>query len=502
MKILSTRQLQELDQYTIENEPISSIDLMERASTVCAELIQKTFFGNNSFAVFCGIGNNGGDGMAIARILYQNGQNVRIYLLGNPSKGSKDFLVNFNRIDKNKIPIHPIHSIIDFPILSENEIVIDSIFGTGLNRPIEGIHKEIIKKINSLSCKVVSIDIPSGLFGENNVGNDREAIVQSDYTISFQQPKLCFLLSDFGYFAENWQVIDIGLSLKFIEKAQTNFHLLTKKDVQIKFKPRGKFSHKGTFGHALIIAGSIGKMGASILSTKAALRSGAGLVSTFVPKCGIDIMQITNPEAICELSLDENYLSGNLTWENYSSIGIGPGIGKETKTGQLINNLFENFRGPLVLDADALNQISENNSLFNKIPENSILTPHPKEFDRLFGKSDSAWTRLNKQIIQAKLLKCYIILKGTYTSICCPNGNVYFNNTGNTGLSKGGSGDVLTGLIAGLLAQGYSPKDACVMGVWIHGLSGDLASMKKNEITTTALDTIDCFSDAFEKIFQ
>jgi len=498
MKILSVKQLRELDQYTIENEPVSSIDLMERAAFECVKQIEKTFIQFKSFVIFCGIGNNGGDGLAIGRILSQNGHKVRIFATDNLTKASDEFLVNYSRIDKNKIPIQAIEDVADFPKICESELIIDSIFGIGLNKPVVGLQKEIIKKINELNCKVVSIDIPSGLFGENNVENNKESIIHSDYTLTFQQPKLSFLLSDFGNFVKNWQVLDIGLSSEFVKKVETNLQLLTDKDVQKRFKPRGKFSHKGTFGHALIIAGSIGKMGASVLCTKAALRSGVGLVSALVPKCGNDIMQTTNPEAICELSLEKNYVSGKLNWDNYSSIGIGPGIGKEKGTKHLIEQVFENFNGSIVLDADALNIISEDKSLLEKIPQNSILTPHPKEFDRLFGKSDSASNRLNNQIIQAKLLKCYIILKGTYTSICCPNGSVFFNNTGNSGLSKGGSGDVLTGLITGLLAQGYNQNDACIISVWIHGLAGELASMKKNEITMTAMDVVDCFSEAIE----
>jgi NAD(P)H-hydrate epimerase len=286
----------------------------------------------------------------------------------------------------------------------------------------------------------------------------------------------------------------------FLENSETSFNLLTKEEIQNKIKPREKFSHKGTYGHALIVAGSLGKMGACVLSTKAALRSGVGLGTAFVPKCGHEIIQITNPEAMCELSWEENYLAGDLVWKNYSAIGIGPGIGKEIKTMQLIEHLFHNYSGSLVLDADALNLISEYDSLFDKIPENSILTPHPKEFDRLFGQSDSAFDRLEKQREMSKKLKCHIILKGTYTSICEPDGMLHFNNTGNSGMAKGGSGDVLTGLLTGLLAQGYSTKDACQIGVWIHGLAGDFAAQKKNEITMTALDLIDCLTEAFEGI--
>jgi NAD(P)H-hydrate epimerase len=281
------------------------------------------------------------------------------------------------------------------------------------------------------------------------------------------------------------------------ENTQTNFHLLKNEEIKHKIKPREKFSHKGTYGHALIVAGSLGKMGACVLCTKAALRSGTGLVTAFVPKCGYEIIQMTNPEAMCEISSEENFLAGDLVWKNYSAIGIGPGIGKEIKTMQLMDHLFHNYSRPLIIDADALNLISEYDSLFDKIPENSILTPHPKEFDRLFGLSESAFARLEKQREMAKKLNCYIVLKGTYTSICGPDGIVYFNNTGNSGMAKGGSGDVLTGLLTGLLAQGYSTEDACKIGVWIHGLAGDFAAQKKNEITMTAMDLIDCFTDIF-----
>lgn len=500
MKILSTKQLREADKFIIEIEPIASIDLMERASKACADWIEKSFSGNHSFSIFCGIGNNGGDGLAIARLLSQKGFKVRIFTVGENEKATNDFHINYNRIDKNNIEIKQVHNHYDFPKLIENELIIDAIFGTGLNKTVQGFHKELIQFINEKNCKVISIDIPSGLFGEDNSGNDIEAIIQADFTLTFQQPKLSFLLADFGHKVGNWQIMDIGLSVNFIEKAETNFQLLTKEVIQKKIKPREKFSHKGTYGHTLIVAGSLGKMGACVLSTKAALRSRTGLVTTFVPKCGYEIIQITNPEAMCELSSEENFLAGDLIWGNYSAIGIGPGIGKEIKTMQLIEHLFHNYSGPLVLDADALNLISEYDSLFDKIPENSILTPHPKEFDRLFGKSDSAFARLNKQREMAKKLKSHIILKGTYTSICGPDGIVYFNNTGNSGMAKGGSGDVLTGLLTGLLAQGYSTEDACKIGVWIHGLAGDFAARKKNEITMTAMDLIDCLTYAFEEI--
>jgi len=309
-------------------------------------------------------------------------------------------------------------------------------------------------------------------------------------------------LRNFGNLSGHKQVYNIDLSPTFKEQVKSEFHLLTNEFIKTKFKIRDKFSHKGTYGHALIISGSIGKMGACVLSTKAALRSGVGLVTAFVPKCGLELLQTTNPESMYELGLDENYLAGDLDWKKYNAIGIGPGIGKEIKTMQVIEHLFAHYNGPMVLDADALNLISEYDSLFDKIPKNAILTPHPKEFDRLFGKSESTDQRLIKQRESSKKLACYIILKGANTSISTPEGCVYMNNTGNSGMAKGGSGDVLTGLISGLIAQGYSPQDACLIGVWVHGLAGDFAKQKKNEITMTAMDLIDGFTEAFNEAIK
>jgi len=500
MNILSTKQLRDADQFTIENEPISSIDLMERASSACTDWIEKTYSATHSFAIFCGTGNNGGDGLAIGRMLSQKGFNVRILIIGKIENASQDFKINYSRIDQQKIEIHQITALDAFPLFTENELIVDAIFGTGLNKPVQGLIKDVITKINETKNDVISIDIPSGLFGEDNETNDSKSIIQATHTLTFEQPKLAFLLPDFGIHTGRWHIINIGLSPTFKEQSKSDFYLLSKEFIKTKFKFRDKFSHKGTYGHALIISGSIGKMGACVLSTKAALRSGVGLVTAFVPKCGMEILQTTNPEAMCELSLEENYLAGDLNWKKYNAIGIGPGIGTEIKTMQVIEHLFAYYNGQMVIDADALNLISEYDSLFDKIPENSILTPHPIEFDRLFGKSNSAFAQLMKQIEQAEKLKCFIILKGTYTSICGPNGVVYFNNTGNSGMAKGGSGDVLTGLLTGLIAQGYSAEDTCKIGVWIHGLAGDFAKRKKNEITMTALDLIDGFTEAFEEI--
>ncbi len=497
MKILTVNQLREADQYTIQNEPIASIDLMERASAACLAWIEKTYSATHSFVIFCGTGNNGGDGLAIGRMLFQKGFNVRIFIVGKIENASQDFITNYNRIKQQKIEIHLITMLETFPVFTQNELIVDAIFGTGLNTPVQGVIKEVISKINGTQNDVISIDIPSGLFGEDNQDNDSESIIKASHTLTFEQPKLAFLLPDFGIHAGKWHVINIGLSPIFKEQVKSDFYLLSNEFVKSKFKIRDKFSHKGTFGHTLIIAGSIGKMGACVLSIKAALRSGVGLVTAFTPKCGLQILQTTNPEEMCELSLEENYLAGDLNWKKYNSIGIGPGIGKEIKTMQLIEHLFAHYDGPIVLDADALNLIAEYDSLFDKIPKNAILTPHPKEFDRLFGKSESLYQRLMKQIESSKKLACHIILKGSHSSISTPEGIVYFNNTGNSGMAKGGSGDVLTGLLTGLLAQGYSTEEACKIGVWIHGLAGDFAARNKNEITMTAMDLIECLTEAF-----
>ncbi len=502
MKLLSAQQIREWDRFTIENEPILSIDLMERASLVFTAEFVKHFPAEAimDVFVFCGPGNNGGDGFAVSRLLSDQGYEVFAFLVCEDENNlSADCKASFERLmGLRKVEVEIIKSKNDLPVIPQNAVVIDALFGTGINRKTEAFFADVIYAINQSGAHVVSIDIPSGLFSDA-VNYADDAIVQARYTFTFQVPKMSFFLCDNEKYLGKWKVLDIGLSPQYLENVETNQYFLEKKFIRTIYKQRKKCSHKGTYGHALLWAGSYGKIGAALLASKAVLRSGAGLLTAYVPKCGYTILQTALPEAMC---LTDDYDKYNTTFpdiEKYSAIGIGPGIGTESDTKNAIRHILHAAKMPLVLDADALNIIAQEN-LQHFIPENSILTPHPKEFARLAGDADIEWERLGKASGFAQEHKCVLVLKGAYTSVHLPNGELYFNTTGNAGMATAGSGDVLTGIITGLLAQNYSPEEAVLFGVYLHGLAGDFAAKVKGEYSLIAGDIIDFLPEAFEEI--
>lgn len=501
MKILSAAQIREADAYTIANEPVSSTALMERAASACFEWIVKHFDKSHSFKIFCGVGNNGGDGLAIARKLRNDGYNTEVFILRFSNKCSEDFLINEKRLDGLKIKITDLseESFHEFgaPGKNEKQVIIDAIFGSGLSRPVTGFAAEIIKKINKSESTVISIDIPSGLFCENNAGNTRENIIKANFTLTFELPKLAFFFPENGENVGEWKLIPIGLDQEFISETAGKFFFITRKTACRILRPRKKFSHKGTYGHALLICGGYGKMGASVLAARACLRSGAGLTTAHIPECGYEVMQTSVPEAMVSVDESDQFITGHPHLEKFSAIGAGPGLGAEKQTGNMIKLLIQNSPAPLVIDADAINIISENKTWLSFLRRQSIFTPHPKEFERLVGKSSDDFERLEMQIAFARKFNSYVILKGAHTSIACPDGEVFFNSTGNPGMATGGCGDVLTGILTGLSAQGYSLKETCVLGVYIHGLAGDIAAEKKGFEALIAGDLIDSLGEAF-----
>ena len=491
LKILISEQIRAADLYTIEHEPVLSINLMERAAQACTNWIAENYPVDVPFYFFCGTGNNGGDGLAIARQLSERGfKSIRLYILGEPESGSHDFKINLELLHENDlVPISVKHTT-EFSKLSSRAIIIDALLGTGLNRPTEGLHREVIGWINNSGKEVIAIDIPSGMFGEDNHSNDHVGIVNATHTLTFQQPKLSFLLPDCGEKAGKWHVMNIGLSDEFINNASSPYYLTTQEDIDRLAPQRKKFSHKGTYGHSLIIAGSKGMMGAAVLSTRAALRSGTGLVSVMTPNCGYSIIQSTAPEAMCLPSRSENSVSGEIDFSTYRATGIGPGLGKSAEAYTTLKNVLQNFNGPKVIDADALNLISENTDLLKWIDGYTVLTPHPGEFDRLFGKSSSGYERLLKLRTAAQEYGCFILLKGAYSAVATPDGKVYFNPTGNPGMAKGGSGDVLTGYLTGLISSISSIRTACILAAWNHGRAGDLVAADLGMENMTSLDII------------
>jgi NAD(P)H-hydrate epimerase len=496
--LLSASQLREADQFTIANEPIPSNKLMERAAFACYQWIEQNMNPKQHFVIFCGTGNNGGDGLVLAKLLSKNNCSVSVYVVGHSDNGSDDFKIHLEKLKNfTLVPIHYIQSSDQIPELKDDAIIIDALFGSGLNRPIEGLAKEVIHRINLSNFPVISIDLPSGLFCEDNTNNSEYAIIQATYTLTFERPKLSFLLADFGEKAGHWEILSIGLNQAFLDELQSPYLYLTKSDVQPLLRKRKKFSHKGTYGHALLVSGSKGKMGAAVLTTRAALHSGAGLVTTFIPHCGYEIIQTTCPEAMCLISSEYDYLVGEIDLTHFQSIGIGPGIGTQPGTSELVLKIIQQATCPLVIDADALNILSQNPDWLKILPKNSILTPHPKEFDRLFGASKSDYDRLQKQLEQSKAHSIFILVKGAHSSLSTPSGEVFFNSTGNSGLAKGGSGDVLTGMIASLLAQHYSSQDAAILGMYLHGLAGNKAKEKYSEFAMNASQLIECIPIAY-----
>ncbi len=495
VKILTTNQVKDLDRYTIENEPISSIDLMDRACMAFTNWFVSQYATKN-IGIVCGTGNNGGDGLGIARILYEKGFAIHVWVVRGDAKETADFKTNLHRLT-GKLTVSEIISPTELPDFTSCNLLIDAIFGSGLSRAVAGIYASVIDQMNCANAIRVAVDIPSGLLVDHpSKGN----IVKAHQTVSFQTPKLAFLFPENSQFVGDWVVLDIGLAKAYSDQVEGSNFLIDENDVMKILRPRLRFSHKGTYGHALLIAGSYGKMGAGILSARAALRSGVGLLTVHVPRSGNEILQSSVPEAMTSLDENDTYFSSVPKGLNYQSIGIGPGLGKNPKSAAALGRLLKDYALPLVIDADALNLLSENREMISLIPWGSILTPHPKEFERLVGSWANDFERLEKQRNFSVEKKAIVVLKGAFTSISSPSGTIYFNPTGNAGMATGGSGDVLTGVLTGLLAQGYPPEQAAVLGVYLHGLSGDLAVQQVTMNSLIASDLIDFFPSAFGKI--
>ncbi len=502
MKIFETREIREIDQYTIHHEPVASVDLMERAALGCTSWIAENLPAEKHFVVFTGPGNNGGDGWAIARQLASRaGYAIRLYHLNSGSDIAPDAEINRQRLTGEAlVPIAEINNEADFPILSTGEVVIDALFGSGLSRPLTGLAASLIKCINAAGCKTISIDIPSGLMGEENIGNDPQCIVKATVTLTFQFPKRAFFYSENEEYTGKWVVIPIGLHQGIIDEKKTDFFYVTREDVVAGYRKRKTFSHKGTYGHALLISGQYGMMGAAILAARSCLRSGVGLLTTHVPEWGYQVMQAAVPESIFSIDPSRERISTCPSLDKYSAVGAGPGIGTKAETASAIEGLLQKAGRPLVLDADALNILAQRPGLLSSIPENTILTPHPGEFDRLAGKSTDASMRNKLQIEFSRKYKVIVLLKGAYTSVSLPNGKCYFNSTGNPGMATAGCGDVLTGMILSLLAQGYAPDEAAITGAYLHGLAGDLSAAEHGEQALIASDVVDKIGIAYKII--
>ncbi|SFV28042.1 NAD(P)H-hydrate dehydratase [Thermoflavifilum thermophilum] len=502
MKILLTEQIRAADAYTIAHEPIASIDLMERAATACVQWLTTHFAANIGFQIYCGMGNNGGDGLAIARLLLQRGYRVKCHLIAYRDAFSPDCETNFTRLQSMGADVQTIREPNDFQTPSPDEVAIDAVLGTGTHRPADGLVAAYIAWINQLPNIRIAIDLPSGLPADGPAAGF--LTVEAHITLTFENYKLNLLLPHTGKYAGRVHVLPIGLNRSFWEAADTPYHTIDEALIQQIYRPRQPFTHKGSYGHAVLICGSKGKMGAAVLATGACLRSGAGLTTIGVPPEGYAILQTTHPEALCTILDPVCHLEDVLgPASRYRGLGIGPGLGTSSLALHHLHQALDWYRNPMVLDADALNLIAQHPELLTRIPPHSLLTPHPKEFERLFSsaKSDDL-ERLNLLRTKARELQLILILKDHHTCIALPDGTCYFNTTGNPGMATGGSGDVLTGLLTGLLAQGYEPWQAALLGVYLHGLAGDLAAAAHSEEALLAGDIITHIGKAFQKIYQ
>lgn len=498
MHILNTVQIQAWDEYTISHEPVSSIALMERAASACFEWLMLNNYKKKGFSVFCGKGNNGGDGLAIARLLANTGHQVQVYILEFGHKGTDDFQLNLALLHETSAEIFFISTEDTIRPLQDGHIIIDALLGSGLNRVLEGLTAALVHNLNNSGHEIISIDVPTGLFADKSSLNN--VLVRATHTLSFQCYKLAFLLQENQEYIGSLQVLDIGLHKGFTEVLNTEFHFTDHHLVKSLIRPRDKFSHKGDYGNGALITGSTGFMGAAILSSKAFMRSGAGKLTCHIPRSGYTIMQVAVPEAMSRIEEGEDHIQSVGSLDKYDAIGIGPGLGLQDSHYRLLSSIFEKFRKSIVIDADALNILSKKPELMRQLPPLSVLTPHVREFERLFGSFKSDFDRIQMALNKAREFNILIVLKGAYTFIATPSGKGYFNSTGNPGMATAGSGDVLTGIIAGLLCQGYASDHAAIAGVYLHGYSGDLAAAVNSQQSLIASDIINYLGQAFKAL--
>ncbi|WPU94990.1 NAD(P)H-hydrate dehydratase [Mucilaginibacter sabulilitoris] len=471
LPLLISEQIRQADAYTIANEPITSVDLMERASKAFVGWFINHFPDKKqSISFYCGTGNNGGDGLAIARILSQHQyKKLRVYIARFSDKTSDDFEVNLTRLKQAGISLTEISKGDRVPD-DDSSVIVDALLGSGLNKPLTENYERLVKHINELHKTIVAVDVPTGFFSEGEVQPNSTAI-KAELVITFQQPKINFLLPESAPYINCWEAVNIGIDEKYVQSLNSPYQFVEEKDVRSFLKPRHRFSNKGTYGHALTIAGQAKTMGAALLCSSAAVHAGAGLTTACVPESGLIALNSYLPEIMAIIRNDHEV--PEIEWDKFSSIAVGPGLGKDNDAIALLFAIIKNYKKPVVIDADALNLLADDKELLRHLPAGSVLTPHMKEFDRLFGEHKNWWNRLQTGIEQAQKLNLYIVLKNDYTITIAPDGKAYFNSTGNPAMASGGMGDVLTGVIAALLAQKYTSLQACLAGIYIHGKAGD-----------------------------
>lgn len=502
LKILSIQQVRDADAATISKKGITGLQLMEQAGSACSEWLLREMDPALAFMIVCGRGNNGGDGLVIARQLWHKGKVIHVVVIEQAGNGSNDFTANLDRLQQ-ECGVSPLYirSASELNLPDSPCVLIDAIFGSGLSRRLDGELADIVRKINASGVPVISIDIPSGMPGDKFV-EEKDAVITASVTLTFGLVKPAFVLDRNTTYTGTWHLLDIGLDDEFIQSCQTQWFLLEPADISTMLPRRDIAAHKGIFGHALLLAGSYGKAGAAILAAKACMRIGTGLVTVRTPALCVDAIQASVPEAMVSPDPGPNALNKGFDSTAYSAIGVGPGIGIDPQTGSVLKRLIQDFGGPMVLDADALNLLAQNRTWLSFLPRESLLTPHPGEFARLAGKMDDPLERIRTLQDWSKRYGIYILLKGRYSALSCPDGQVIFNCSGNNGMARGGAGDALTGMITGLSAQGMPMFRAALCGMYLHGLAGDLAAEAQTAHAMSISDLIDCIPAAFRETLQ
>ncbi len=499
MKILSAKQIREADQYTIINEPIASIDLMERAVQALFEVIVDRFSTDAVFEIFCGKGNNGGDGLGLARMLQDAGYEVCVKVPNHSRRSSKEFETNFKRLPDSVTVIH-FDAISEKMLPKPGSIVVDAMLGSGLDRPLEELLAETVQSLNSLLNYKIAVDIPTGLFPDDNKDNNLNKILVCDWTLTLQSAKWSFFHAKTRSFTGEIGILDIGLHTQYLEDAPSSNYFVDFKEVSSIYKPRELHSYKSTFGHAFLFAGKKGSIGASILSAQACHRSGAGLLTVCTPGVGLDPMQTCVPEAMVISDTDANKITEIPDIKRASAIGIGPGIGTEKETARVLKLLIQDAGRPMVLDADALNILAENPTWIPFLPPNTVLTPHIGEFRRLLGVKaldDDYLEELRNFSVKNKVI---VVLKDSITMVADPSAKIHVLNFGSPALASAGSGDVLTGVILGLLSSGYSPLESSLLGVYLQGEAGRISGELYGLESSLARDVIAHLGDAFHSL--
>ncbi len=471
-KVITASQMQQVDRHTITHQPIASVDLMEKAAIAFVGI----FCGlvpdrHTSILVCCGTGNNGGDGLAIARLLQERCYDgVRVLVAAFSETCSEDFTENLRRLNRTPVPVTVIRRADECPPIVA-KVVVDALFGSGLNRCLSGDWLALVNRINEAKRRVISVDVPGGLRSDGYMPAE-DAAIEADEVISFQRPKLSFFFPESAPYVRSFHVAPIGLDEVFLESQESDFFITEPEDMRMMYRQRRAFTHKGTYGHALVIAGATHTMGAAILCAGACLYAGAGMTTACIPQSGYGAMNTRLPEV-----MTVGHEEVPEKWERWTAVGIGPGLGDAAILEVVVQNEPEGNK-PLVLDADALNALSRHRDLLERLPRETILSPHVKEFDRLFGEHASWWDRVQTARSEAVSRHLVIILKNQYTFIALPDGRLCINTTGNPAMAGGGMGDVLTGIVVALRAQGYTAGDAAILGCYLHGRAGDLLAAK------------------------